>query len=172
MEILPTERDKNNVKVFSSRWLDRYRGSTYSNGKNHIKRVPFKWSMDSYGKLALYDRGQIVSEGDIWEIMTFFSTRDWANTLPPPHKLYRLSRIEDIQNYQTYRNVQLANIPTFKGLEANGIVFVCYDYTSGFDSSLRASLYVGLSRARHLLNIVTFKPIQDEIFHLNRFAYS
>jgi hypothetical protein len=170
-EMLPTERDKNGVKEFSSRWLDRNRTSIYSNGKRHIKRVPFKWSMDRYGRLVLYDHGQMVSENDIWEIMIFFSTRDWPNTLPPPHRLYRLSRIEDIDNYGGYRNVQLTNIPSFKGLEANGIVFVCHDHTGGFDSSTRASLYVGLSRARHLLNIVTSKPIRDEISRLNRFSY-
>jgi hypothetical protein len=170
-EMLPAERDKNNVKEFSSRWLDRHRESTYGKGKNHIKRVPFKWSMDIYGKLALYNNGQIVGENDIWEIMTFFSNRDWANTLPPPRKLYRLSSTDDVHKYPAYKNVQLANIPTFKGLEANGVVFVCYDYTGGYDSFLRASLYVGLSRARHLLNIVTFKPVRDEILRLNKFAY-
>ena len=169
-ESLPTERDKNNVKEFSSRWLDRNRGTSYSRGKNHIKRVPFKWSMDIYGKLAIYDNSGIVSKDDIWEIMIFFSNRDWAITLPSPRKLYRLSAIDDFHKYPDYKNVQLANIPTYKGLESNGIVFVCYDYTGGFDSFLRASLYVGLSRARHLLNIVTFKPIEEEILRLNKFT--
>jgi hypothetical protein len=170
-EMLPTEHDKNSVKDFSLRWLDRNRASSYSNGKRHIKRVPFKWSMDNYGRLALYDHGQTVPESDIWEILIFFSTRDWSNSLPQPHKLYRLSRVEDADKYRDYQNVRLTNIPSFKGLEANGVVFVCHDHTGGFDSSIRASLYVGLSRARHLLNIVTSKPIRDEISRLNKFAY-
>lgn len=170
-EIMPTERDRNYVKEFSSRWLDRNRTSSYSLGKNHMKRIVFKWAMDNYGKLSLYNYEQLVSENDVWEIMLFFSTRDWSTSLPQPRKLYRLSHIDDIDNYPTYRNVQLVNIPTFKGLEANGVVFVCHDYTGGYDSFLRASLYVGLSRARHLLNIVTAKPIQDEITRLNKYAY-
>lgn len=168
--LLPTERDVDTIKSFCSRWLDRHRTESIGYGKSHIKHPPVNWALDIYGKLGLYQNGVLIGENDIWEIMAFFSNRDWTNTLPRPVKLYRLTPVDDYQKYPFYKNVQLTNIARFKGLESNGIVFVYYDYSVGFDYSLRANLYVGLSRANHLLNIVTPIPIQDEITHLNKLS--
>jgi hypothetical protein len=160
---IPTERDTVEIKEFSCKWLDRHRSLPEYRGKGSIKQVSFNWLMDLYGRLSIYSGGELVGENNIWEIMVFFSNRDWCKTLPKPVKMYRITPIDEFAKYPLYQNIHLTNIPRFKGLEANGIVFTYYDYTAGSGTYQLASLYVGLSRAKHLLNIVTPRPILEEI---------
>jgi len=62
--------------------------------------------------------------------------------------------LEDFPTYPEYENIRLVDIPSFNGLEANGVIFVFYNYFAEDKFKLLASLYSGMSRARQWLYIV------------------
>jgi hypothetical protein len=164
----PTEGDIKAVKDFCYHWLNRRKNFPDTHIKERIIRS-YHWSMNLLGKLILINGDYPVGENDEWETMVFFNDRGWSRTLPPLSRLYRLTPLYEVANYPSFTNVRLVNVPMFKGLESDGIVFIYYDYSGVYDTYILASLYIALSRAKHLLNIVTPIPIQDEILRLNKF---
>jgi hypothetical protein len=102
------------------------------------------------------------------EILTFFGNSQWAKTLPAPYKRYRLTTLSDFSNHPEYHNIRLVDIPSFKGLEAEGIIFIYYDVFSFDDYQLKSSLYVALSRAKSFLYIISPTRLKEEILRLKR----
>lgn len=128
---------------------------------------PFHWHMDIYGSLSIHtaDNKPAVEKD---EVLTFFGNPQWAQTLPAPYKRYRFTAISDFLNYPEYHNIRLVDIPSFKGLEAEGIIFIYYDMFSFDDYQLKSSLYVALSRAKSLLYVICPTSLQAEIQRLKQ----
>jgi hypothetical protein len=128
---------------------------------------PFHWHMDIYGSLSIHaaDNKPVVEKD---EILTFFGNSQWAKTLPAPYKRYRLTTLSDFSNHPEYHNIRLVDIPSFKGLEAEGIIFIYYDVFSFDDYQLKSSLYVALSRAKSFLYIISPTRLKEEILRLKR----
>jgi hypothetical protein len=171
-EPYPTNTDKKLITDFARNWCGANRNyylkrlNDYPN-KTYPKTDSFHWELDFFGFLRLYS-GNEVYESEEWPILNFLSRPDWTKTLPKPVKRYRLTPNDDFSKFDSYHNITLTNIPSFKGLEAGGIVFIYYHSTGGYDAQLAARLYVALSRARHLLNIVSPKSLTEEISRIKK----
>jgi len=100
-----------------------------------------KWAVDVSGLRLM------PSHMSNYERLQFFTTRDWADTLPEPPTL-RLVTADHFR--RTDDEILLAPVSSFKGLESDGVVLCALHPTH----HLRASLYVGASRARFLLHLV------------------
>lgn len=138
----PSEEDRKNVARFSRGLIRR------------PKITSLHWDMDKVGNLLLYsERGEspVIPREDI---LSFFSSPEWANTLPSPHKRYRLTVGEDFSKYPQFYNVRLVDIPSFKGLEAGGVIFVSFGPFTIDEPQLKSNLYFAFSRAREVLHIV------------------
>ena len=121
----------------------------------YLAQYTLGWSMDYYGELHLHwkqDANLEISERDL---LYFFSTPTWFQTLPPAYRRYRLTPLEEFPANPDYENIRLVDIPSFKGLEAEGVIFVFYNYFAEDKFKLLASLYAGMSRARQWLYLVT-----------------
>jgi hypothetical protein len=70
----------------------------------------------------------------------------WADTLPQPETVRLTTKIEEPGNGQ----ISLSTIPSFKGLEADGIIL----FVRSPRDDLYTYLYAGASRARYLLYLV------------------
>ncbi|MEM6926875.1 MAG: hypothetical protein AAF602_08115, partial [Myxococcota bacterium] len=82
-----------------------------------------------------------------YERLQFFTTAEWATTLPAPPT----TRLVSARRFQGGQDeILLTSVSAFKGLESDGVVLCALRPIS----QLRASLYVGASRARFLLHIV------------------
>jgi hypothetical protein len=128
---------------------------------------PFHWHMDIYGSLSIHAaNNKPVVEKD--EILTFFGNSQWVQTLPAPYKRYRFTTISDSSNHPEYYNIRLVDIPSFKGLDAEGIIFIYYDVFAIDDYQLKSSLYVALSRAKSFLYIISPTRMREEIQRLKR----
>jgi len=119
------------------------------------------WSMDSYGALNLHwkqaERLAIAER----ELILFFSSPFWQQTLPKPHRRYRLSPGEDFATHPDDENLLLVDAPSFNGQEAEGVIFVFYNYFAEEQTKLLVTLYTGLSRARRWLYIVSPYSLLD-----------
>lgn len=82
------------------------------------------------------------------EIITFFQKNTWANGLFSSTKVKIGKELTFKKNY-----IPISAIPTFKGLEADGVILVANEN----NQHLLQQLYVGVSRARSTLAIVTDK---------------
>jgi len=111
--------------------------------------------MDYYGALHLHWKQDPNLEIPERDLLLFFSSPTWRQTLPPAHRRFRLTPLEEFPAFPDYENLWLVDIPSFKGLEAEGVIFVFYNYFAEDKLKLLASLYSGLSRARQWLYIVT-----------------
>jgi len=78
-----------------------------------------------------------------------------VKSLPHAQKRYRLTPVEDPSDHLYYIPVRLVDIPSFRGLEAGGVVFVLYNYFASSHDQLLATLYRAFSRARRLLYIIS-----------------
>jgi hypothetical protein len=163
----PTKKDIEDVCKYSELFGRKYPNPGFDVNK---ERHPItRWGLDKYGELRLYSGDKLAADiCDRLDYIFFFSNKDWAKTLPSPTPRYRITNMADISKFPNYYNVTLTNIPTFKGLESDGVIFVFHNYIKGFDYHLIASLYVALSRAKNLLYIVSPINFYEEINRLNK----
>jgi hypothetical protein len=151
--------NKDDVKI-----VNKFCKQTFSRRKPRMRRLSPRqleefsvgWIIDIQGKLRLHwDKAASTRYFRDEIILSFFNRPDWAEKLPSPHRRYRLTVPRDLENYSPYLNIRLFDIPTFKGLEADAIILVLHGSMAGFDYQVISRLYVALSRARHLLYIVS-----------------
>ena len=120
-----------------------------------IKQGSLRWHIDGFGWLSL--SGELPGSEKLppVDLVRFFGSADWAATLPPAHKAYRLAPPERWGDYPTDQCVRLVDLPAFSGLEAEGVVFVLHNYFASDRDQLLALLYQASSRAKSLLYIVS-----------------
>jgi hypothetical protein len=162
----PNEKDIRIVASCCSLYSERYK-SDLRKDKSYWDKYSLEWTMDHYGELFLHWKQDKELEIPGRDKLAFFKSPNWAKSLPPGKLRYRLTPINDQPNYPDFVNVQLTDIPSYKGLEAKGVIFVNYNSVALNDDQLRASLYVALSRARGLLYVITPFSIQNKISELS-----
>jgi hypothetical protein len=157
--LYPTKNDLNHIRRFCRDMLHRRR--IKPSPKSLLSTIG--WTVDRYGELVLsWNREQIPKLSER-EIFSFFSQKDWMKGYPSNHKRYRLTLLGDRHKYPDFINVNLVDIPTFKGLEADGIVFVWEELVPRQRELLVSSLHVSLSRAKTLLAVVSPYDIREKI---------
>lgn len=89
-----------------------------------------------------------------YRVFAFFSSQEWADQLPHPRKI----RITT-GHIKSDNSISLYSIASFKGLESDGVIL----YIPSYRANLEADLYVGISRAKYMLYIVTDKSVFGRI---------
>lgn len=160
----PTTKDIEQINSFcKNRLFKRYGKSCSRDFLNSMT-----WHIDRQGKLRLNWNKNTVFKLSGLEILSFFAENNWATKLPSNHKRYRLTAIEDLSKCPDFINIQLVDIPSFKGLEADGVIFVWEELIPREPELFRSNLYVSLSRAKYLLFIVSPFDIKEKIVELNK----
>ncbi len=150
----PTMQDIQQVAQFSRAYSAAHRRAL-TRQPGYLAKYSLAWHIDSFGALRLrYDQAHDL-EVPPADVLRYFSNPDWAESLPPAHRRYRLTVDDDWADHPDSQRLLLADLPRFKGLEAEGIVLVLYNYFASNDDELIAMLYLACSRARRLLHIVT-----------------
>ena len=130
-----------------------------------VRRQSFHWHMDRYGELSIKsESNQTILEDR--EILSFFANSRWSSTLPSPHKRYRITIDSDLVSYPEYYPIRLVNIPSIKGLEAEGVILINYHPFSFDDYQLRSNLYISISRAKGLLYIISPVSVKEKVIEL------
>jgi hypothetical protein len=150
----PSGDDVRQVNQFCAGYTNQHRVEL-NRQIGYLAQYTLVWSMDYYGALHLHWKQDANLEIPERDLLFFFGTPTWFQNLPPPHRRYRLTPLEDFPAHPEYENIRLVDIPSFKGLEAQGLIFVFYNYFAEDKFRLLANLYSGLSRARQWLYIVT-----------------
>ena len=150
----PTSDDLRKVNQFCTAYSNQHRNEL-NRQIGYLAQYSLSWSMDNYGELHLHWKQDPSLEIPARDLLYFFSASAWHQTLPPPHRRYRLTPLEEFPAHPEYENLRLVDIPSFKGLEAEGVIFVFYNYFAEEKFRLLANLYSSLSRARQWLYIVT-----------------
>jgi len=149
----PTAQDMKHVTQFSRAYTAAHRRAL-SRQPGYLSKYSLVWHMDSFGTLRLrYDQADDLEIPGV-DVLRYFSSPGWADSLPSAHRRYRLTAADDWADYPDYHRLLLADLPRFKGLEAEGIVLVLYNYFTRRDEEIKAMLYLACSRARRLLHIV------------------
>ncbi len=149
----PTAQDIKKVTQFSRAYTAAHRRAL-SREPGYLPKYGLAWHMDSFGTLRLrYDQADDLEIPGV-DALRYFSSPGWADSLPSAHRRYRLTADDDWAEYPDYHRLLLADLPRYKGLEAEGIVLVLYNYFAGSDEDFKAMLYLACSRARRLLHIV------------------
>jgi hypothetical protein len=159
---MPTAQDVRMVNAFCNGYRNRFRDLLRREQGVNIQSA-LVWELDCYGELVLHWRSNRQLETPKVNTLQFFSSPNWPNSLPPAIQRYRLTPLSDTEDNTAYFPVRLADIPSFKGLEANAVLFVLYNPVPGYDFQLLAHLYVALSRAKNLLLMINPMPM-SEIF--------
>jgi len=120
-----------------------------------IKQGSLRWYMDGFGLLSLRSEQSGSDQLPPVDLVRFFGSADWAATLPPAHKAYRLAPPEGWGDFPFDQCVRLVDVPAFSGLEEEGVVFVLHNYFASDRDQLLALLYQASSRAKSLLYIVS-----------------
>jgi energy-coupling factor transporter ATP-binding protein EcfA2 len=150
----PTAQDMKHVTKFSRAYSAAHR-RTLSREPGYLTKYSLAWHMDSFGALRLrYDQADGL-ELPAADALRYFSSPAWADSLPSAHRRYRLTVDDDWAEYPDYHRLLLVDLPRYKGLEAEGIVLVLYNYFARSEEDFKATLYLACSRARRLLHIVT-----------------
>jgi hypothetical protein len=153
-QILPTKDDVRIVNQFCDGYLIQHH-LELSRQNSYLPKHELGWSMDYYGALHLHWKHDANLEVPGKDLLYFFRSPGWTRTLPPASKRYRISPLEDYAANPDYENIRLVDIPAFKGLESEGVIFIFYNYFAEDQLKLLASLYMGFSRASKWLYIVT-----------------
>jgi hypothetical protein len=150
----PALTDIKNVNKFCDAYKAAHR-AVLSRHSGYVAQTTLLWVMDAYGELHL--RWQDGNKRDLLpiDLLRFFGSSNWAAALPSAHKRYRLTPAAELSNHPDAYPVRLTDSASFKGLDADGVVFVLYNYFAENDDQLLASLYVVFSRARRWLHVVT-----------------
>lgn len=161
----PTSADIKNINQFCATYQSAHRAAL-SRQPSHLAKHPLGWWLDAYGELQL--RWQDGTNRDLLpiDVIKFFGNQNWAATLPSAHKRYRLTPADELSNYPHTLPIRLTDTTSFNGLEADGIVYVLYNYFAENDDQLLASLYMAFSRARRWLHVVAPFSIQQTLDRL------
>jgi hypothetical protein len=151
---LPSPVDIKDVNKFCVAYLASHRAAL-SRQPGFLAKHTLSWGMDSYGELHLRWQDGCNRELPPLDLIRFFSSPNWADTLPPAHKRYRLTPAEEFSNYLHAYPVRLTDISSFKGMEADGVIFVLYNSFAENEDQFLASLYTVFSRARRWLYTLT-----------------
>jgi hypothetical protein len=161
---VPNGDDLRRVGRFCAEYRHRHRESLSQQPKL-LGKHRLEWKMDHYGELSLvYDPPLDLRPGER-DILDFFSS-SWERLLPDAHRRYRLSLPEDHSQHPDYVNIRLVDSGYFKGLEAEGVIFVLRDFFAPYNFILQRELYEAFSRPRQLLHIVCPYPIREKIASL------
>jgi hypothetical protein len=158
----PSPEDIRRVNKFCRAYQSAHR-RILSRQPGYLSKDSLSWHMDSFGALRLRYAKASVREIPPVDLLKFFGSPGWADTLPSPYMRYRLTTDEDWADYPHYYRLKLLDLPSFSGLEAEAVVFVLHNYFAGNEDDLKAMLYLALSRPRHMLHIVTPFSIRDLI---------
>jgi energy-coupling factor transporter ATP-binding protein EcfA2 len=158
----PAPADIKNVNKFCAAYLAAHRPAL-SRQPGYLSQSNLGWAMDAYGELHLRWQDGIHRDLPPIDLLRFFGNPGWAAALPPAHKRYRLTPAEELAHQPDVYPVRLADISSFKGLEADGVIFVLYNYFAENDDQLLASLYEVFSRARRWLYVITPSDGSGEI---------
>jgi hypothetical protein len=164
----PDQDDLKTVNMFCKQTFSRRKPRMRELSPRKLDEFSVGWIIDIYGKLRLHwdvAGGKRYSRDEI--VLSFFNRPGWAESLPSPHLRYRLTTPQELENFSPYVNIRLFDIPTFKGLEADGIILVLHGSMAGFDYQVISRLYVAISRARHLLYIVSPFSLLERIAALD-----
>jgi hypothetical protein len=158
-EIIPAPDDIRRVNRFCTAYRADHRAKL-SRQTSFLAKRKLIWYLDIYGELRL--RWAEEGNPDIppVDVLVFFSSSAWAERLPSAHKRYRLTPGGDFEQYPYAHNICLVDIPSFKGLEAEAIIFVLYNYFAGDRDQFQANLYTAFSRAKSFLQIVVPSSMQ------------
>ena len=149
----PTTADIKNVNQFCAAYQAAHRAAL-SRQPSFLAKHPLAWGMDAYGELHLHWQDGIQRELLPIDVLKFFGNQNWAAALPSAHKRYRLTPAEELSNHRHTIPIRLSDVSSFGGLEADGVVYVLYNYFAENDDQFLASLYWVFSRARHWLHVV------------------
>lgn len=135
------------------------------------KRYNFKTLKGNGWEIAENGRMSLRFSFDTRYIWEFFADKRWAKDIlkikvnPQENTSITLvAREGNVEKYtdenETY--IQLYSVASFKGLEAHGIIlFYWGHYPTGDELLALNTLYVGLSRAKHLLYFVSPIPLYE-----------
>lgn len=155
-ERFPTDEDIRIIgyhcRSESIRYIDQYSRSRLTSEPSNLK-----WVLRSHGL-------ELPSNTSPSRAMKFFGRENWAKDLLFYYKPSRLTAIDDQNKYPDFHKVTLSDIPSFKGLEANGVILFYWGvYPIGYEKQLETNLCVGLSRARHLLYFISPFDMSEKI---------
>ncbi|MCL4298955.1 MAG: PhoH family protein [Anaerolineae bacterium] len=108
-----------------------------------------KWNVTEGGNLFLSNTNKFPRP----IILAFFHSKNWADSLP------KLKSTKIMAKPQGEFALRLHTVESYKGLEADGIIF----FVRSFHDNLAANLYVGISRARFFLHIVISSEVLARI---------
>jgi hypothetical protein len=161
----PGNADIRLVNDFCASYKNYHRGLLKGSG-GLIKRLDLKWKMDNFGQLILAWEPENSSGPTTREVLDFFNSSAWVKRLPRAYPRYRLTPPEEFGDFPDYVNIPLIDAPSFKGLEAEGVVFLMHDYFAPYDYQLQEELYTAFSRARQLLHIVASSSLLQKVDHI------
>lgn len=81
-------------------------------------------------------------------------------------EMYHLSQSNFLSAEETKGRILFTTIRKFKGLEADAVIFVDVDADSFSNEKSRNNFYIGTSRAKFFLDIVTMLPDQHDILSM------
>lgn len=161
----PTPMDIQRVNRFCAAYRAAHR-RVLSQQSSDLTKRKMVWRLDSYGQLRLRWADQGNPDLAPVDLLTFFNSPRWAEGLPSAHQRYRITPMADFEKHPHAHHIPLADIPSFKGLEADAVVLVVYNYFAGDRDQFLANLYIGFSRARRFLYLVAPATSGEEIFPL------
>jgi hypothetical protein len=150
----PAPADIKNVNKFCAAYTAAHR-ATLSRQTSYLSQSALAWGLDAYGELHLRWQDGVKRDLLPIDLLRFFGSPAWVDNLPSAHKRYRLTPADELSKYPDTYPVCLADITSYKGLEADGVIFVLYNYFAENDDQLLASLYEVFSRARRWLFAIT-----------------
>ncbi len=159
----PTPGDIRRVNQFCAAYWVAHR-RVLSQQRSDLPRRKLVWYLDTYGQLRLRWADQGKPDLAPVDLITFFNSPKWAEGFPPAHQRYRITPMGEFEKYPHAHHLPLADISSFKGLEADAVVLVVYNYFAGDRDQLLANLYIAFSRARRFLYLVAPATLQEEIF--------
>jgi hypothetical protein len=111
---------------------------------------PFRWT-------TVAGRLDLAGLKETTQVLDFFSRPTWADRMINTTYKVRLMPITEptTLGLGDYYSIRLADIASFKGLEAERVIFFYWRYYElGFEPQMIADLCVAISRAKHLLFFV------------------
>ena len=125
-----------------------------------------RWGIEPNGRMFL--RGLPNDRGGRYRpnyrqhfIWRFFADTQWANDIPKIHTKVKIISIDDQKlSSEDENHIPLHTVASFKGLEADGVILFYWGHYPTDDELLALNtLYVGLSRAKHLLYFISPIPL-------------
>lgn len=159
----PTQRDIQRVNQFCAAYQIAHR-RVLSQQRSDLAKRKLVWRLDAYGQLNLRWADQGKPDVAPVDLLAFFNSPKWAEGLPSAHKRYRITPMGEFEKLPDAHHIPLADISSFKGLEADALVLVLYNYYAGDRDQFLANLYIAFSRARRFLYLVAPAALQEELF--------